>query len=185
MQKKQMGYVLPAIILPYFILTLMVAVFCLSSNEWFYQHVFDAFPNFIFFLLAVVLLFMLAAVSLVIVTFIKNLRRNTDALSLAKVAMIVKLAQIPSYLIIFVLCFFLIISIFTIPFAIGLFFLDCLCLFLSGLLTLCACINGLRQGSIRKKEAVVFILLQFVFVADVVVAILLFKKLSKKNIPSS
>lgn len=71
----------------------------------------------------------------------------------------------------------LVFTIFTIPFSIGFFLLDCLAVLLTGLLTTGAVINSIRQGLLTWKDTFWIIPLQFMFCADVAATIILYKKL--------
>lgn len=112
--------------------------------------------------------------------FVLSIRKSWDSLSLAKTAVIVKLIQVPAYLLIFVMGVLLLLTIFTIPFAIALFLFDCITLCLTGLLTIAAAVNAARQRYITAKCAIWVGVLQFVFVADVVSTMVFFSKLPKK-----
>ena len=100
---------------------------------------------------------------------------------MAKTAMIVKLIQIPAYLTIFVLGALFLITIFTYAITIILFLIDCVTLFLSGLLTISSVINASRSQLITKRDAVIFSILQFFFVSDVFSSIILFIHLREKE----
>ena len=75
-------------------------------------------------------------------------------------------------MLIFVFGILLAITIFTIPFSIGLFLFDCLSLFLTGALMISAVINSIKQGIVKFKDILWIMILQFVFCADVVSAII-------------
>jgi hypothetical protein len=101
---------------------------------------------------------------------------------MAKTAMIVKLTQVPAYVLIFILGVLFVITLFTIPFTLGIYLLDCLTLALTGFLTLAAVICAIRQGLCTWKECIWVVILQFIFCGDVVASILFFRML-KKRIP--
>jgi hypothetical protein len=75
----------------------------------------------------------------------------------------------------------MLITIFTFPFTIALCFLNGVTLILSGLVSIASVVNAERQKYISRNEAVVFAVLQFVFVVDVISAFILFRRLSKAN----
>lgn len=175
MNKKRIWFVLPATILPYLVLLTMVAIYILSSvpdSGEFMQ-------NLVFAILAGLLIFGIIAGILCVICFVRALRKQWDAVSLAKTAMILKLIQVPSYITIFILSILLLITIFTFPFSVFFFLLDCYTLFLTGILAVAAGINALRQGITIRGNCIWFIILQFVFCADVFATIFFYKKLLK------
>ena len=71
------------------------------------------------------------------------------------------------------------ITIFTIPFTIGLFLLDGFMLVLSGITVLAASINAIRQGQMPLQKTILFVLMQFVFCADVFAVFAFYRALKK------
>ncbi len=130
------------------------------------------------FLLAAMLLYGIFAGVLSILCFVHSIRKEWDACSLTKTAMIVKLCHVPAYVLIFVLGVIFALSVFTFPFALLLIFLDCVTLFLTGILSAAAVINAVRHGMFQLRELIWLLLLQFVFCADVVATMILYRKLS-------
>lgn len=182
MNKKQVWMVIPAALLPYLALLTLATIF-LSTKYSFFEYVMESiFRNNALYLLAALLLYCIIAASISILSFVLSTCKGWDALSLAKSAVILKLIHVPAYVLIFGLGILLTIAIFTIPFSFGLFLLDCLTLFLSGLLTTASIINAVRQGVCKFKDVFWVIILQFIFCADVVAAIILYKKLRKSKI---
>lgn len=179
--KKKIWMLIPAACLPYLALFALVTLFFSSETPYFAFIMESVFQMNIFLLLGALLLCCLIALVVGIVYFVLAIRKGWDALALAKYAMILKLAQIPTYIAIFALGVLLLITIFTIPFSIGLWLLDCFTLFLSGLFMVAAVINAVRQGIFTSKEVRWFVILQFVFCADVVAAIVFYLKLRKRN----
>lgn len=179
MTKKRCWMIIPAVLLPYLGLFTLATIFFSSKLPFFAFIVEFAFHNNGLNLIAALLLCCALATVLSIICFAASIRKRWDALSLAKCAMIVKLIQVPAYILIFASGVFLLITIFTIPFSIGLFLLDCLCLFLSGLLVASASINAVRQGLCEPKEIIWVIILQFVFCADVISSIVFYRKLKR------
>ena len=135
----------------------------------------------IFFLIGALLFCCLIAFVVSVVYFAVALCKRWDALTLAKYAMILKLSQIPTYTAIFVLAVPFVVSVITIPFAIGLWWFDCFTLFLSGIFMVAAIINTVRQGMFTSREVCWFVILQFFFCADVVAAIVFYLRLKKKT----
>lgn len=130
---------------------------------------FDAFS------LSLVLYFLGGLLAFVsgVVLFLKK----EDAAARAKTAMTVKLVQIPAYIAVFVSALLLLLTPFTFGFSILLFLADCLSVFTSGLIGLSAVLAGKREGLLAGKRVFWYGLLQFVFCADVVASVLLYRKL--------
>lgn len=139
------------------------------------------FNNNVWSLIGLVLLLVFLVIIFTVAYFILCLLKAFDHVSLAKTAIIVKLLQIPSYVVIFILGLLFLIAIFTVRFTIALFMFYCVILFLSGLLSVAAIMNANRREMIIEIQAIVFGILQFIFVADVISTIILYRKLSKKK----
>lgn len=172
---------IPPICLPYLALFALVTLFLSSDIPFFAFLMESVFQMNIFLLIGALLLCCVIALAVSVVYFVVAVRKGWDALTLAKCAMILKITQIPTYAVIFVLGVLLLISIMTIPFAIGLWWFDCFTLFLSGIFMVAAIINAVRQGIFTSKEVRWFVILQFIFCADVVAAVVFYGKLKKKK----
>jgi len=181
MNKKRIWLAIPAALLPYAALFTLATIFLSTKFDFFEMTMESVFDGNGLYLLLAFFLYCMLATALGAVGFIVGICKKWDAVSLAKFAMIVKLIQIPAYLVIFVLGVLLMITIFTFPFAIGLYFLNCLSLFLSGMWVIAAAINALRQGICKPQEVVWTIIFQFVFCADVIAAIVFYIKLKNKQ----
>ena len=121
MNKKNVWTAIATILLPYLMLLALALIFLstkLAFFEWIMQFVF--WNNALLLILALLFCCIFVAI-LNVLCFIANIRQKEDALALAKTAMIVKLTQIPAYVLIFVLGVLLLLTIFTIPFTIALF----------------------------------------------------------------
>ena len=177
MKKNCIWYILPTALLPYIALGVLAIIFFSAKSPVLDAVMESVFRGNMWYLVAVLLLFCLLAAALSAVYFVRSIRKEYDALQLAKCAMVVKLLQVPAYIAIFVLGVLLVLAIFTIPFALGLFLIDCLTLLLTGLMTVAAAINAVRQGHCKTKETVWVIILQFIFCADVVAAAVFYRKL--------
>jgi hypothetical protein len=181
MNKKNAWLLLPTMIFPYAVL-LTVATIFLATEQPFFRVVMErAFHNNALYLLAALLLLCLLAAALTITYFALSICKKWGAVSLAKGAMIVKWVHVPAYIGIFIAGVCCFITVFTIPFAIAFVLLDCFTLFLTGLLTLSAAVNAVRQGAAQTKEVLWMVILQFVFCADVISATLLYAKLRKNT----
>lgn len=170
----------PTVMLPYLALFALASIF-FSTRLPFFEFIMDSvFGGNALNLLAAVLIYCILAASLSIIYFAAGLRKEWDALLLAKSAMIVKLIQVPAYVFIFALGVVFLITLFTIPFSVALFLIDCLTLVLTGLMTVSAVINAIRQGAFKSKEVIWIIILQLVFCADVVSTIVFYNLLKKR-----
>lgn len=183
MNKKRIWFILPTTLLPYFVLCSLAVVF-FSAQYPLCQFIMDRiFGGNGLLIIAAVLLFSFLAAVLSTICFLLSIRQEWNALSLAKTAMIVKLLQMPAYVLIFILGVTLLTTVLAIPISFSLFVLDCLALVLTGLLTAAAATNAVRQQVVTWKECGWIVAIQLIFCADVVAAILLFSILKKKTLP--
>lgn len=179
MNKHRIWYILPTVLLPYLVLCSLALIF-LSTNHPFFRSIMKTvFHSNALYLFAALLIFCILAAILTIVFFFMGLSKGWNPLSMAKTAMIVKLIQVPAYIMIFILGVLLAITVFTIPFSVGLFLVDCLTLFLTGLITSAAVINAVRQSNFSIKETIWVIILQMFFCADVIASIVFYSMLKK------
>ena len=180
MSEKRIWMIIPTALLPYLGLFTLATIFFSTKCSFFEYIMVSIFRNNALNLIAVLLICCIIATLINIICFVASIRKGWDALSLAKSAMIIKLIHVPAYVLIFVLGILLTLTIFTIPFSVGLFLLDCLTLLLSGLLTTASIINTVRQGVFKAKDIFWIIILQLVFCADVVASIVFYFKLKGK-----
>ncbi len=180
MNRKILITAIPSLLLPYIALLSLALIFFSTKIELFESIMENIFQSNGLLLIGVLLLYFVVSSVLGIVFFVAGIKNGWNALSLAKTAMIVKLIQIPAYVLIFILSVLLIFTIFTIPFALLLFLVDCFSLFLSGLISVSAIINSVNQGNFKSKEVIWFIISQFIFCADVVMTIIFYRKLKRK-----
>ena len=181
--KKRMWLLIPAALIPY--ISLGAVVFILNSTQpvfsWIMDRIFS--DNGLIFA-AVILLICLVAAALGIIGFVKSIREQWDAIPMAKTVMWIKLCQIPAYVAIFVLGMIMAITIFTIPFAIALFLLDCLALTVTGLLNFSAVLAACREGKTTWKKSWWVAALQMVFCADVVASVIFYFCLQRSVQPT-
>ena len=180
MTKKKFWLGIPTILLPYLALFTLATVF-LSTKIDFFRYIMEyVFESNALYLIGTFILCCILTTILNIICFAFSIYNKWDALSLVKTMMIIKLIQIPAYVLIFVLGIILAITIFTFPFSIGLFLFDCLSLFLTGALVVSAAINSIKQGLFKLKDILWIMILQFFFCVDVISTIIFYVKL--KNI---
>ena len=177
MNKKLLSLSIPIVLAPYITLFTLVTIFFSTKLPFFRWIMEEVFHGNAWHLIAALLIFCVVVVVWAGVVSIVSVHRKWDALAVAKNAMIVKLAQIPAYVAIFVLGVVLVLGIFTIPFALGLFVVDCLFLFMTGLLVISAVVISVRNDRFTFSDLWWVVLLQFVFCADVVASILLYRKM--------
>jgi len=179
MSKKLWLISVPIVLVPYFTLFTLATVFFSAKIPFFNYIMESVFDGNAVYLLAALLLYCVLAGGLSIICFFVSIHKKWDALSLAKTAMIMKLAQIPAYVLIFVLGVVFVITIFTIPFSIGLFVMDCLSVCMTGLFVISSAIATVRSNTFTRKGIIWVIILQFVFCADVVSSVIFYIKLKQ------
>ncbi len=181
MTKKNFWMVIPILLLPYLALFTLATVFLSTKIDFFRYIMKDVFGSNALYLIGTFILFCILATILGIICFAFSIYNKWDALSLAKTVMIIKLIQIPAYVLIFALGVFLAITIFAFPLSIGLFLFDCFSLFLTGALVVSAAINSIKQGLFKLKDILWVMILQFFFCADVISSIIFYVKLKKHS----
>ena len=182
MNKKLFLLSIPTLFAPYVVIFSFTLIFFANDVKLFETIMRSVFRDNALLLIAALVIYFLLTFALCIATFFTSAFKFRDALPTAKTAALIKLIQIPAYLIIFVLGLGAMLGIMTIPFAIALFWIDCLCLFLTGLPVISSVICAVRQGALKFREVIWVIILQFVFCADVVASIIYCKRL--KNLAS-
>ena len=104
-----------------------------------------------------------------------------DSRRLAFANMLIKIIHMPAYIVIFVLGVLFFMTIFTFAFSIFFVLFDLAAIFMTGLIGLAANSVEHRKGETGKAFAVINSILQFVYCADVVSAIMVFTR-SRKQI---
>lgn len=136
---------------PYFIIFAFCTIF-FSTQLPFFRFVMETiFKGNALSLLFVAFALSILFVVLVIVCLTISIKNDWDPVLLSKTALLIKLIQVPAYLIIFFLGIVCVMTLFTIPFAIGLLLIDCVSLFLSGIFVVSSAINAARRGIIERK----------------------------------
>ncbi|WP_310602190.1 hypothetical protein [Anaerosporobacter sp.] len=154
--------------LPLILVTLYPYLIILSFLGLFEKSVSFIFP------VLVVLYFVVLICSIgTLYTAIVNKR---DEQELLRMNMIMKVVQIPSYILIFICALICLSTIFTFALSFFLLFLDCFTIFLTGLVGVAAIIRACEEGKLTRRSAVIHGLLQFVFCIDVISAIIVYVK---------
>ncbi len=181
MNKKLFLISIPIVLVPYLALFALATVF-FSTDLPFFNYIMESvFDSNALYLIAALFLYCILTGMLSIVCFFVSIYKKWDAISLAKTAMIMKLVQVPAYVLLFALGAVFVITIFTIPFSIGLFVIDCLSVFMTGLFVVSSVIATIKSNTFTLKEVIWVILLQFIFCADVISSIVFYIKLKRAN----
>lgn len=179
MNKRLFLLSVPMVLVPYLALFTLFTIFFSTKVPFFRWVMESVFRGNALYLIAAMLLYCALTVTVSVICFFISINKNWDALSLAKFAMIVKLAQIPAYLCIFVFGVILVIAILTIPFSIGLFAIACLSVFTTGLFVISSVIIAIRKNIYTFNDVFWVILLQFVFCADVISSVVYYIRLKE------
>ncbi len=156
------------ILFPYLIAFALICIFTGSFME-------TIFNNNAFLLLFILIILYVAALVCAITVFITGFTKKKNSLEILRINMIIKLLHIPAYLLIFVLGLLCTLTIFTIGITIVLMILDGMTIVLSGLVGIGGIIRGLRENKISIKKAVIHGILQFVYCADIISSIVIYR----------
>lgn len=159
---------------PYLIVIILLMIFLTPSI------IESVFQGNIFILLAILLIIFLVALAFSLVTFISSLFDKKKAVDLTRVNMVIKLIQIPAYLILFIIGMLSMITIFTMGIGLFLIVLNVLSITLTGLIGLGGVVKMFREKRLQITEAVIYAILQFVFCADVICSIVMYIKAKKE-----
>jgi hypothetical protein len=119
----------------------------------------------------VLVLFFVALVCSII-TIIKCNVNKVESRMILQFNIIVKLIHIPAYIIIFVFGVLFLITIFTMSFSLAFVVFDMLTILLSGLMGITGVVRGRKEKKIPKRPAIILGIMQFIFCADVLCAII-------------
>ncbi len=115
-----------------------------------------------------------------IVSAVFYVRRPTvsarESVSLLKTQMIMRLIQIPGYVICFVLAVLFLMTIFTAGFSLFLLILDSASILVTGLFSIPVYTALYKNGQISRGRAIGYSVLSFVFCADVIVSVLCYRQ---------
>lgn len=159
-------------IAPYLLLLEYWGVFILGKYDFMNQSIFNGS-------IAFMLLFYLSSVVIAIITLTASLKKKWDADKILFANMLVKLIQIPAYIMIFVMGVCSLITIFTIPFAIVYWMLDCISVFSTGLVAMSGSIRAKQEGKFSVAFTVITSILSYIFCIDVIVAVVMYVKYKK------
>lgn len=180
-QKRQGGFLigkyflaLPVLLFPYSLFLGMVCLYTPAVME-------TVFFNNGYLLIAAIAAYAFVAFVFSCVLALLALRKKEAGFSMAWLNMIVKLCQVPAYCVIFVLGCIFFVTVLGIGFTIFFFLFDCVAIGMTGLIGAVSVFRAFAEKKLTKKECIVFALLQFVFVADIVACILLFVRLCERR----
>jgi len=178
---KRIWLIIPALLMPYVVLTALAVIMFSADNEFCGFIMDEVLGGNALWIVPILLMYSFVAMILSALCLIMGIKGNWEALPVAKMTMIIKLIQIPAYVVIFLLSAIFIMMIFTIGFAIAFAFFDFLTLLMSGMLGILSVVQAIRNGKVSFKESWWVILLQFIYCADVVATVIFYVKLKKVN----
>ena len=158
---------------------ILFALICIFINTTFIEIVFQ--NNGLYLILSIIIIYIIALFSSIIFCII-NVFKKINSQELLHINMIIKLIQIPAYILIFIFGLLCLLTIFTIGISIVLMIFDGMAIFLTGVIGLAGIIRGLIENKITKKTAVIYAILQFIFCIDIIASIKIYKKIKVVNI---
>ncbi len=172
---KKYSMLLPGALLPYILLTVLALLYggVLPTN------ILDIPAGFV--MTALLLAYGFIAFILTVTFTALCLALGWDGKQVAKANMIIKLAQVPAYIAIFILGVFCFIAVITIMLSVFFVLFDCFSIFLSGLVGAAAAFRRFLEGKKDLPFWLVIGLLQFVFVADVFCCVILYAMNTTRN----
>lgn len=164
---KKYILLIPILLVPY---SILFGIYCIYSG--FLME--SVFQNNAYLLILALIAFWLVARICDIFFCVEGMIKECNPNQLALANMLLKVIQIPAYVLIFLIGSACMLTIFTFAISFFLFLLDVMSIFLSGMVGFVAV--KANQASLSRKEFVLHGVLQFVFCADVVSAIIVFRK---------
>ncbi len=161
---------IPALLFPYLTAALALCLF-------FGGEVIDAvFAGNIWRGVALLILYYFVSLIFTAALSVRKITSGCEARSCARYSMILKLAQIPAYITLFIIGLGCLITIFTFGITFTLIVFDCMAVFLDGVAAVPSVIRGARERKLTVAESVIFGILGFFFCADVVSAVIVYMK---------
>lgn len=167
---------LPAIsivLFPYAIVFMMYCIFSGFLME-------DVFQNNSYLCLLILILIWVVALVCAVSICTVSLIKKWDFVELSRVNMLIKTISIPAYVAIFVIGVVCMLTIFTFAISVALMILDVMAILLSGLIGLSAVKRCCDGKVLSTKQTILYCVLQFVFCADVVASIIVYRKTKRK-----
>lgn len=160
---------IPIIIFPYSVIAMLYCIFTGFLME-------TVFHNNNFYCILVLIVFGLISLFMTVSISIVSYVKKWSASEIAKINMIIKIAQIPAYITIFIVAVLCLFTIFTFGFTVALFLVDIFTIFLSGLIGIVAIRKNYTLGNLLSNEWIIHSILQFVFCADIISSIIIYRK---------
>lgn len=180
-KKKSMIKFIPAIGIVLFPYAIAFVLFCIFSG-FLMESVFQS--NVFLCVFALIALWIAALISAISICAV-SLAKKWDFIELCKINMIIKIILIPAYVVFFLLGLACMITIFTIAISILLIIFDVMSIILSGIFGISAVKRSYDSKAISTQEMIIYGFLQFVFCADVISSIILFRKTKKLQVNCS
>ena len=158
------------LLFPYLII---FAVFCMYSGFL----MATVFHNNALELLLFILIIYFFAFICTVLFVVTNLRKHKPAFEMTRISMIIKLIHIPAYIVIFLMGLLSLATIFTMGFGLVFLILNCMTIFLTGLIGASGIAQGKREEKLSKKSAVIHGILQFMFCVDVISAVIIHRRI--------
>jgi len=138
------------------------------------------YNNSLFILLYLIIIY-IAALICTTIFFIRNILLHRDFIEILKINMIVKIIQIPAYIVLFLLGMLFLITIFTMGISVVLLVFNGMAIFLTGLIGLSGIIRCFFEKKLSLKNTVMYAIFQFIFVIDVIFCIIIYRKMRGQN----
>ena len=167
---------LPAISIVLFPYAIVFMMYCIFSGFL----IKDVFQNNAYFCLLILILIWVVALICAVSICTVSLIKKWDFVELSRVNMLIKTISIPAYVAIFVIGVACMFTIFTFAISFALMILDVMAILLSGLIGLCAVKRCCDGKALSANKMIPYCVLQFVFCADVVASIIVYRKARRK-----
>lgn len=168
---------LPAISIVLFPYAIVFMLYCMFSG--FLME--DVFQNNAYLCLLILILIWVVALICAVSICAVSLIRKWDFVGLSRVNMLIKTISIPAYVVIFVVSVACILIIFTFAISVALMILDAMAILLSGLIGLSAVKRCCDGKVLSANQMILYCVLQFVFCADVIASIIVYRKAKRKS----
>ena len=180
MNSKRIWLMIPAAMNPYMFLIGVFGVYVAPNFKFITESQFLVAYGF-FIWIGLFLLLGLAAIGVTVVCFVLSITKKWEPVSLAKTAMIIKLIQIPAYIVIFILGLIFSVTVWLYVLSLFMIVVDYITLLMSSSLNIADVINAIREKKTTFKKSILIIISQFFFCVDVVGAIVFYSRLKKAN----
>jgi hypothetical protein len=162
---------IPVMVYPYIIILGLISIF--SGGELFHD-------DGMIMLLGVPIWGVIALILAIIISIIIKVKK-VSAEKILRLNMMIKVVQIPAYIVIFFLGLACMITIFTMLVTILLIILDCLTILTTGIIGAASVARARKEKILSTGEAVAVGIFQFLFCADVISAVILYIGIAKKK----